>query len=654
MQVNLAPHEIDRAEYVFRSFSVFPNYGATSSSDGADAHEAAEPAALPLAPTTALGSMRKKTLVISGFTRTSAANTPFTLNGRAMTVAQYYAEAHGIRLRAPHLPCAMVQAGKLRRAPGQDRISSARLGATDASNPETIYLPLELATMAPSQKASRPLGRIDHNAFKVSALSPHDRAAHIVRAGRAIYDPPLSLLVAYGLQPQFELTAAPARQLLAPTLLFHPTSQEPTLVPTQGRWDMSVHKLYRPAEGGIRRWAVLPFVPCDPKLVNRFMTRLSQRLRMFGVHVEDRDPPILPPCDPGMGKEMLRTAVRHAYLQAGAEAQHPDVLVFVLPNRGFELYHELKRICDTELGVVSQCLTLKVAQDSRPTHVENIALKLNVKLPGRGQNFAVDPAQLLALQEVPTMFMGADVTHPAQEIRSPSIASVVGSMDRYGARYACATRIQPIRAEIILDIGSMVVELLQKFYMSTGCKPQRIMFFRDGISESQFSDVMRCEVAAIRKAFRAMDPEYKPLLTFMVVQKRHHTRFFAVAPEQADPRTGNLPPGLFVDSETAHPFEFDFYIQSHSTLQGLAKPTRYSVLVDESKFAPNDLAELCWRQCFLYPRGSRSVSMVPAGFYAHVTAARAKAHVVDGEQDGQRYFALQVVKPGLEGTMYFM
>ncbi len=36
--------------------------------------------------------------------------------------------------------------------------------------------------------------------------------------------------------------------------------------------------------------------------------------------------------------------------------------------------------------------------------------------------------------------------------------------------------------------------------------------------------------------------EYAPPITFMVVQKRHHTRFFPSDPRSAD-RSGNVPPG---------------------------------------------------------------------------------------------------------------
>ena len=34
-----------------------------------------------------------------------------------------------------------------------------------------------------------------------------------------------------------------------------------------------------------------------------------------------------------------------------------------------------------------------------------------------------------------------------------------------------------------------VIKLLKAFYHEIGCKPERIIFYRDGISDSQFSEV---------------------------------------------------------------------------------------------------------------------------------------------------------------------
>lgn len=58
-------------------------------------------------------------------------------------------------------------------------------------------------------------------------------------------------------------------------------------------------------------------------------------------------------------------------------------------------------------------------------------------------------------------------------------------------------------------------------------------------------------------ACKSLDQDYKPKITFVVVQKRHHARFFPVDPRDAD-RTGNCQPGTVVDTDIVHPFEFDF------------------------------------------------------------------------------------------------
>ena len=41
-----------------------------------------------------------------------------------------------------------------------------------------------------------------------------------------------------------------------------------------------------------------------------------------------------------------------------------------------------------------------------------------------------------------------------------------------------------------------------------------------------FVQVIIKEIDALQKACAELDPEYKPGITFLVVQKRHHTRLF--------------------------------------------------------------------------------------------------------------------------------
>jgi eukaryotic translation initiation factor 2C len=56
-------------------------------------------------------------------------------------------------------------------------------------------------------------------------------------------------------------------------------------------------------------------------------------------------------------------------------------------------------------------------------------------------------------------------------------------------------------------------------------KPKRILFYRDGVGESSFNKVRSFEIAKIQEACLEIDGgDYKPLITFVVVQKRNPTR----------------------------------------------------------------------------------------------------------------------------------
>ncbi|EEC75944.1 hypothetical protein OsI_13042 [Oryza sativa Indica Group] len=71
------------------------------------------------------------------------------------------------------------------------------------------------------------------------------------------------------------------------------------------------------------------------------------------------------------------------------------------------------------------------------------------------------------------------------------------------------------------------------------------------------------------EACASIEEGYLPPVTFVVVQKRHHTRLFPEdhhARDQMD-RSRNILPGTVVDTKICHPSEFDFYLCSHSGIQ---------------------------------------------------------------------------------------
>lgn len=89
-------------------------------------------------------------------------------------------------------------------------------------------------------------------------------------------------------------------------------------------------------------------------------------------------------------------------------------------------------------------------------------------------------------------------------------------------------------------------------------------------------------------------------MTVVVVQKRHHTRFFPgnTGVGKDDRKNNNVPAGTIVDDVIVRPTENQFYLVSHQSIQGVAKPTKYCILLDEAKHSIDDLQELTYNVSF--------------------------------------------------------
>ncbi|CAN6292057.1 unnamed protein product, partial [Urochloa humidicola] len=82
-----------------------------------------------------------------------------------------------------------------------------------------------------------------------------------------------------------------------------------------------------------------------------------------------------------------------------------------------------------------------------------------------------------------------------------------------------------------------------------------------------------------------------------------------------------------------HPSQFDFYLCSHSGIQGTSRPAHYHVLFDENGFSADALQTLTYNLCYTYARCTRSVSIVPPAYYAHLAAFRARYYIEDDFTD---------------------
>nr|XP_035923052.1 protein argonaute-2-like [Halichoerus grypus] len=245
------------------------------------------------------------------------------------------------------------------------------------------------------------------------------------------------------------------------------------------------------------------------------------------------------------------------------------------------------------LGMATQCVQMKNVQRTTPQTLSNLCLKINVKLGG--MNNILLPQGRPPVFQQPIIFLGAEVTHPpAGDRKEPSIAAVMGSMDAHPNRYCATVWVQQHRQEIIQDLATMVHELLIQLYKSTRFKPTCIIFYHDGVSEGQFQRVLHHELLAFREACIKLEKDYQPGITFIVVQKRHHTRLFCTDKNERVGKSGNSPAGTTVDMNITHPTEFDFYLCSHAGIQGTSRPSHYHMLWDDNRFSSNELQILTY------------------------------------------------------------
>ncbi|BGP26544.1 hypothetical protein JCM10295v2_005497 [Rhodotorula toruloides] len=219
----------------------------------------------------------------------------------------------------------------------------------------------------------------------------------------------------------------------------------------------------------------------------------------------------------------------------------PQLIVCFLPRKPCSEYAEIKKFGDQRVGCATQCLYETKAKRGSPGYWQNVALKISIKLHN-GINWILRP----------------QTSDPSLRTR-PWISTV-----------------QPSRLEVIARLEEMVLKLLRQFLKRNG------FFFRDGISEGQFPQVIAMEVEAVRNAAQRFGAEhnqhdYDPKLTFLTCAKRHPYSLFPSQAAYGDSKTRNCKSGSVLDADVVSPFAFDWYSMAHSPLLGTGRNCHLTV-----------------------------------------------------------------------------
>ncbi|KAM0919337.1 hypothetical protein ACQ4PT_008258 [Festuca glaucescens] len=546
-----------------------------------------------------------------------------------ITVSDYYRVNRGIELKySDNLPC--INAGRLKRP---------------------TYFPVELCTLVPLQRYTKSLSTLQRSSLvEKSRQKPQERMSTLNDAlKRSNYDSD-PMLKACGISISQNFTQIEGRVLQAPKMR---AGNNEEFLPRNGRWNLANKKLIKTCT--ISRWSVVNFsARCDVQGLVRDLKRLA-----IGKGLEFEDPHAIIEENPSKRRAPVSVRVEEMFEQIKQKLPGaPRFLLCLLPERkNCEVYgwfmaffcHCLlpfpismisccriydtyllqpgpwKRKCLAEFGIVTQCLAPARVNDN---YLNNVLLKINAKLGGLNALLQVEVSRGIPIvSEAPTIILGMDVSHgqPGQSDR-PSIAAVVSSREwPLISRYRATVHTQSPKLEMMSSLfkprgtedDGLIRESLIDFYTSSGKrKPDQVIIFRDGVSESQFTQVINIELEQIIEACKFLDEKWEPKFTLIVAQKNHHTKFFQTGSPE------NVPPGTVVDKQVCHPKNFDFYMCAHAGMIGTSRPTHYHVLHDEIGFTADALQEFVHSLSYVYQRSTTAISIVAPIAYAHLAAAQ--------------------------------
>lgn len=365
--------------------------------------------------------------VIDKFDFRGAKNVKFMLQDKKqISVAEYFQQQYGKTIKHPDLPL--------------------------IKTPKGSYMPIEMVKMKPNQVCGYKLDeKQTANMIKFAVTPPAERWAAVESGLRTLNWAADPVLNAFGVKVSTSRTVVPARVLPAPKVVFGAGG---TANPgTFGRWDLKGKKFLSSNTAPLKAWGVMVISGSrggkpDKSVIENFLKAFVGAYIAHGGKVETKQPPMLL----STGTD-VPAWVTTAWNTIGGQFQaRPQMIMFILPDKNAEVYNRIKRSMDCRFGAVSQCVQYSHAQKAAPQYLSNVLMKFNAKLGGTTCR-AVGPKSggSNGLFSVPTIVIGADVSHAAPGSQASSCAAITVSMDQLGVSYAAAVESNGYRVEMITE-----------------------------------------------------------------------------------------------------------------------------------------------------------------------------------------------------------
>ncbi|KAI1284991.1 Piwi-like protein 4 [Halotydeus destructor] len=291
-----------------------------------------------------------------------------------------------------------------------------------------------------------------------------------------------------------------------------------------------------------------------------------------------------------------------------------QLIITILPTPDKARYDAIKNLLNCDQAVISQVVLHKTIRDERKLSVicVKIAIQIGTKMGGVPWTIKI-PAKLL-------MVIGFD-SH-----RSGSgsyVAGYVSSTNISVTKYYSKTFRYGEHEEMSHTFVAKFRESIERFTANNnGLYPNRIVVYRVGVSEGDIDAVNDLELGKLTSVLDENETTKAIKLSFVVVNKRSHARFFA--PDEQP--NGNARPGTVVDQIIPRVGRSEFFLVSQSVRHGTVSPTSYNIL------APVNLPlahhqTLAYKLCHLYFNWMGTIRVPAPCQYAYKLAFLTATHL---------------------------
>ncbi|PIC12310.1 hypothetical protein B9Z55_028538 [Caenorhabditis nigoni] len=349
--------------------------------------------------------------------------------------------------------------------------------------------------------------------------------------------------------------------------------------------------------------------------IDNFKRCLRDKFREHGFRYKYEDVEwIHERCDPSdlaKTKDLMKQALRNKV-----------TLVIGIAMEKMPHIHDILKYYEEKIGQQTLQLCAETVRKmssggGNRTTVDNVIRKLNLKCGGtnfyvevpeavNNRLVCINPEEMRKKLYKNTQFIGFELSHTGAQSKfdklkedaeiDPTIVGVAYSL-KHSTQLGGFSYFQDGRVHKLTHIQEKFGECLKGYQEATDSLPKTIVMYRVGSGEGDYPQV-RKEVEEMREAADSFESGYKPKFLMVLAQRNSHVRIFPEHINNGNARIQNVRSGTCVESIGSAHGLMEFILCCQSAMIGTIRPTRYTVIVNDTDWTKNELMNVTYHLAF--------------------------------------------------------